>query len=1003
MARRSRIRPPHSIYSTPMEHTYGKVRSTPLSFRSPTGGLNYDEALFRQKYQSLEDEVRRAYMSTVKQDHHVASRIFEARSYLDLNELPRSESERLMKEFKDLIGFTRELSIGGRPADTRWFGMGSRTGTPYSTFDVTTNGGPLDPKSYIWQNLNLQFKRLSQKKLGARNLATGNYDIGKRLPKLSYAQSNINLINNMVSSGGTSMVGKNVFLFDLETMGLDLKAGIHQFSGYDLRLGGDIARKPTFDFHLRTPMSQVGMLSHEGKPLLIEDWMRRQGARFADEATVGSGDVLFRTLKPALERMAGSDFVAGHNVSFDIEHLFSALFSSTVYHKDASAKALIDNAFARATSARLDTRDLARSYFAARGEVVPVARELRFEGKNGAFSMENLLLHTNLAEHAGPDFRDFLMGSSVHNADVDTFFEAHLLNAMTAGTLKTQPMEDIALRHSILRGFAPTPVSKVMNPEYLTDDILRRAIEERGKRAVEILPNESVPRRYIDKLFSEGRTDDIINLIRRAPGSPGGSVYSNIHITPLEQEIFHTRTFGGRIENNAENLLFRFGHFDEAMGRHRLTDRFLNRNGTINKFGVRPDFGAIQKELADRGIAFSGLSMPERLLGTVLAESTASMTSSTIERKVAGIAKDLNIGLWNQVSNPYIGPSNISLPYKIVEDAIGKEKLNRSLRVSPFKTAKGEDQVNLVYQFNGRTATEQREAVKGKIRELIDTGDDETLYKYARGATDKDVLGLIGEDEMMPPIVADVATKYRSGLQEVLEGFDDVVDAQGGIGIGHFGGQGATTFRSVYDQVLGQIGLTDSQVLPFAVHLTEANDSRNLRTAGFVLDRYMNTAEKTAYGSEAEAAMTQYNSLLTWAKTSGFGKSARLRMAEMAVERDVGPVVQNLISRTEPIIKRAPIVAGIAAIGLGAYYKYRKHKRQAAYDETIEPQAYEPYRKYNLQNQVQARLAEGSGSYAQRPDPLATAGLVQIMNSNKIGHTSMSNTGKNSSLFGGVL
>lgn len=123
-------------------------------------------------------------------------------------------------------------------------------------------------------------------------------------------------------------------------------------------------------------------------------------------------------------------------------------------------------------------------------------------------------------------------------------------------------------------------------------------------------------------------------------------------------------------------------------------------------------------------------------------------------------------------------------------------------------------------------------------------------------------------------------------------------------------------------------------------------------------------------------------------------KNLRKKINRAKIGRSASSVITDLYIASKP--KIALSMAGLAAAGTG-YYIAKKHRERQLYNESIEAQPIERVSEVDQYNSYSSNFYDNR-SY--RRDPLATAGVVGNLDRAKIGHTRMGSDRYNH-LFGG--
>jgi hypothetical protein len=808
------------------------------------------------------------------------------------------------------------------------------SGNAYGLFDVDPGDTSLIGR--IYRNMNLQFDPRITDKSGLpdpKNMIAGpsNY--------FGIGRNSIPTVASLTESTTSlpSLVGKKLTVFDIETAGLThhqiREIAYQTFSGDP---DGRMIPGASNQIALRPAQFNRGVMYHGGETLTLENFMNsKYGLNVAGMRT-SNGDDFIDAVQPFLRQVLDSDYIIGHNIrQFDIEQIFTGLAGTSRYKNNQQFAAYVDDVYNKFRSSTIDTLELVRNHKNLAG--LEIASELGPEGK--LYSIQNLLMKTNLAELVGIDKLGEAMGydastgtflKGLHFGDVDALVTSAIVNNydqldITGGLAGARTGLAAAIRTQVMSSSALTPFTN---------------IEEQN-----IIPG-------------------LRSFMRTHEGGIG-------KVTPIEQAIWAER-----------NL--RIGTMGAIPG-GQLTPSMMSTK--VRMFDRYSSLGTrrMQEKLSASHIPFAGLSFEERRLGTSLSKITST-------RGMQGLAADSlvsNFGLFDLDTIEYETFSGRnSIPAQILE-SMGMLKPDGStlLKMSAIDSTNYNNSraINLVYQFQSQaevdTLADELLSISGDYEGFRTrfgiTGDATTQFDRFRNA----VTGSNMIDDLR-----------ANGLERGVS-IGQLYDDQSVV----------NRVWSLLEETTIREQLRDEDTFRFGLPFlgVDRNDTGGgvVRTAGAVLDRFLTVEDRANIGrsvANAGRVYDAYEGMMGDREARLFatilGKSQNSKQEQAAIK-----AFTNYVD----IIKPNAGKVALGAIGAtSALLLYNRKREQDKYDVAISQMPTEANR-YKIADYVQMNLEAGYNS-GQQLDPLATASIVANLDATQIGHTSMS-WDRNSNLYGGVL
>lgn len=935
-----------------------------------------------------------------------------------LDALPSEIRKGLMSEYKSIIGFEKAIA-GGRPETVR---SGSRAMGRFSIDPSLTYGQNVDPRSVLFNRLYVQER-------------DEGFDIGTNILRTDYLKNLVGDLSTGAAIGADPGKIHRMIVFDTETAGLATELGsVRQVSAARMTLGHDLAGTPSwsnpemyFNQHFPTSRMQYGYLADQGVLKRMSHAMQDMFGIDYGTADPGSGDDFVNRTRQLVEDLADEHtMIAGQNVQFDVDQLLTNLSKTRVYQESVGAAGgyaeLVDKARSRIQPGIVkDTLEIMRAKHPGMG----LAHELKWAGEAAPFSLENVMLQTNLVSllmreadqgGIGPDELKRILGvgggiSMMHEAQNDALIEAHLIKYLSENKLTSLPRAQHMglgtgqhglvqqIRRAVLRSYAPTPLSNIGDISHISREAFRAMYDEDKRLGREGTKDAAIRIRAIDEKTGRdlhgdfgGRSADELYDYLSAADAP----FAKFRINPIEQEVHATRALQRLkpLEDVTDDqLIYSLGKWRNFAKPNVAYQGILNKFSTLFKRGIRPEqesFEAMRTSMADIGTPFAGLSLPERQITNAMASASALNISADVggrkvttvlndlEKRAAQIGDDIGISTFVAQRRGDITPSgrNISLPLEVLRKAEEEGVISKGItgpdpymfRLSAFQTKSGAKQVNLVYDFLGDKGAEAQ-----RLADWLSTTDIDAEINEAG-----DTLRSLG--------------LHPHKLQRIAAALPEM-GAEHGIGVGFLNNQaGFAAFQAVSD--INQGIISDESQLPYRAGLI-SHERNQVRVGAFTVDRFRDDAERAAYAENLRLAEKRSRQLEEVVKTPKNWVAAKA-----FVETGNGELIQKIMKGMDVFSKAFPVVVGAAALGATAYHLNKRRIEQNIYDETLSPQPTERSGYYGQYRREMGQRELPPVRYMPL-DPLATAGVTGQLDRAKIGHTSMDR--KYDYLYGGVF
>lgn len=749
----------------------------------------------------------------------------------------------------------------------------------------------------------------------------------------------------------------------------------------------------------------MGMADYTGqvRPYALESFMEsRYGLGLSKLPTSNLGEDYAKRMVPFLENLRDSDYVIGHNIArFDIPQVFTALSGTEAYKSvDQSVipgfRDLVDETHRSIQDKIVDTLELARR--APNLGNLGVATELADMKNLSTYSIENLLLETDLADMIGVDELEKVMGGKgLHFGAVDDLVTLNIYKFLPdlqpkrlGGTVKKN-----ALRRQILDSAAITPFTDIRSQTAIADPVLRHVIGVDGgiKTKSQQLRDLLTAAQSGDKQAAE----EAFNLIR------SGQVDElDFKLNPIEHQVISTRNLGLGLPTDVsrsvdpDSLIFNSNIFDrEVYGKYDPRRNFAR--GILDQKRISDEeMGVIQGKLAKAGMPWAGLSFEERSLGTVLSHLTSQLSPSPMARDIGKLTSDTLISRFEQFD-----PSDVayrtrsgrsSLPINLLQEAglLGGDetKLLTLSSVNPTVDSPV-SRMNLVYNFQKGEA----ERLANYMTELAANPDDVAVARALGIDTD---LYPSHADEILNPV-----GRFREAVNE--RGLvENILEGTRGVAVGQLQPKEAESVIQAVANFTGLDELTDKSMLKFGLPFARTRNGL-VETSGVVMTRHLDSAGLADVGRQVAHSTKVLDAFEQLGDT---GNTFKLKAAQ-AYSSVGGDKATDAIKRGyeayQSFRPHIPKALGIGLLAGAGMLLLNRREEVQQYAPTMAEMPYESGQsRYRSADMLQMSIDSGVNKGRQRYDPLATAFVTSNLSDSAIGHTAM-NWDKNNSLYGGVL
>lgn len=937
--------------------------------------------------------------------------------YTRLSSLHYEDRVPFLKELRDLRGETHLLNNGLGPemyrpvVDPLTNKIIASPAGSYRWDPAEFTGGDIDPRAIMLTNSST---RLDLGMVdGLENLVNQYLPSGRQMRPGLIAHHK-SMLEQQMKTPGTA------YVLDVESAGLDPAEGIWQFAGQMIGPDGSLIGDRDVLHFRNSAMQWKGELGRTR--MSIEDKLA-QGQNITDYP---------EGLMDVFNRASSADVIVGHNILFDFGMLSHGITKHPEYRNNPEFKAAADtfmNKFYNPETSMygqvIDTAVMSRTLL----NDITLAPELAGTD-TGRFSLQNILLQTNLLEHVrnaeGPDVVNAWLEKGLHYADVDVPMESHLYNALKAGTLDMNVDEHGRgrvqgwWRSRILHSSPIAPGIHISDfKEHINDDLVEKlmkaglvnfdleALEAKGYAGVEDL----IARGITTKEALEGA--GVMDTIR------------GTRLSPLEQKVLMSRDLSLPFNDpvfmrGGGTLAEQFSHTKGSLFKRlkqtmwdasplpdrdltelayhagtwrRISNKFTTKAGTIRKqegiFPTSAEWEAIQWEHAEKGIPFSGLSMVEKHLMAQIntAVGPGLNPGEQMIRKLYG--GDFGLGRW--MGSDELGVTSSNLAHALVK--IPEQYLIEAEKDGVFNLPGGKRRTGFS-GFEKGERTELYELSPFSYRGGKEVGLTFKFGEGDQGAREKDELikflkGKIGSSGF-ENLTAEQIALAEEALGQNASAYGMQVATFGRVGKRFMNKRAAADLHDSLVQIMGgevNRGNSNLTTVHVARVATDFNEPGIVSTAAAIIKPEMMSDQDMAgvvYHAhqlvrlEAEKqAKARNNPMIKFLDT----------FAEEGVPSKYGmKIAQGYIAAK----RKAPLVAIAGAITGGLYLRHRADKRNTAANQVLD---YQPTENDDYYNQYQDSLGIPQTRIVSRnnyTNPLSTAGLIKRLDQRKVNHTNMS-------------
>jgi hypothetical protein len=954
-----------------------------------------DESILRAQLQEWENEVYRRLGAAGKSDLPAVK--FSGRVPLD--ELFPADRTEMINKYREITGLNVALNrLAETPTDqvydwidtsispegrerisNVWAGLDTfegREGSRYGRFRGSADGSLL---GRVFGAINLQFYDRNRPDrtgfIGEGEYVTRHFGIGS-IPTLESLDRGIL----------ADRANKKVFLFDLETAGFRPGA-LGQF-GYEMFKTDAVGKAPEQPYarveHFRPISGARGsQLDEAGRIVDTEQLITRPSSI----PLTSSGDEFIERIMPILDKASRADVVVGHNIlGFDLPYIFKSLAQTRRYAEDPDFKVQIDALFKDLKPKVFDTLVAARQASNLSGIGINDALRGR---TTGAFSIENLLLETDLAKRIGLNRIDELFGvdAKLHSSDVDNIIDRALFEHMDQ-----------------LRVGSIVGTGRNANENLIIQKMIKQVVNSAA-----LTPFTDIE----DPKMIHQRVKDLLG--------------TDAKVNRLEHEILMERNLelGGsqsaldaaRAGIDPRRLLPGLGSFDRLIGRSQGMSWAKVYDDLIKPPHER--FVAYQQGLADMNMPFAGLSREERIFGTALADITHRVGRRPADR----LAREALTARWElfdprQIQYVAQGSGKLTLPIQVLREAGLLDNMDNpalfGVSIVQPTQAKASRSVNLAYELRAgdreqisrvlsRMLTGQT-VEPGFVGPVLGAKEEFARVMGMADATSKEVAEAFDNFER-----AMRGTRKSIGDERGVVGLLDQLNADSteryGVTVAQLMDEGAAEeINDLLAAFNNNENLRDATRMPMRTAFAGMRGNEVI-TAGAFLDRGLGASLRDI-GRQVQLSMAITDPSR---RNAGFGGLTRnWRMTKAAEAMDAGRVVSGFPLKffdymEGTVVPNLPKIT-LGALGLGlAGYLYSRKRRTDRYDIDFEYAGQQPGpSRYAVADVLQARIDAGYNGARRQVDPLATASLTDHLYYSSIGHTDM-RWDRNQNIYGGVL
>ena len=742
-------------------------------------------------------------------------------------------------------------------------------------------------------------------------------------------------------------------IIDVESPGLKKEENIWQWSLRMMQGGEQVGEHVTRQVS-NSKMNWAGEYGPNRSN--FDDFLRDQGKPIDDYED---------SMREFLGLIKNADYIAGHNLPFDFSALQHGLRHTPAYSNDPQFKQDTDNFISKFYDTKtgkindkwIDTAQHARHNLPD----LEVAEEL--QGIGTTHSLTNILLQTDLMgrikEELGDKGEDKINeqlrlqeAGGLHDAGVDTFFESYLDKYQREGReeggrgLKTFPSGEHDVmseeqRAAIVKSLPVTP-----NLPFTSEGMQNPMVQEKARAAGLIEGDEEYMVSPLDNMIIVSRYFEEGNKPNIAPDTPVSwlrNMYSRIQV-------------GEESSNEVSALADSAGTWNDI-----FKDNIIQtgtKEGMIKQSfsGNSPEeWRAIQEELKSANIPFHGLDQVGRHLTAAQGIVNAGTDTEGAVRKAFGgdVAPVLKIFGTNEIK--VVGHSQIAaVPLGILKEW------------EQFRIDEGEDDISTSFTRTG----EHPQFVGTSFFKYNEQNKDEAAYTVQIPEAEK--TSLLEFLKRHPSIQDDEDLAIK--LEESFAHNTGTYGVQIGTLTGFHAPEEAARFRGVVEQIQGAGRDFSDQTPHFYSSIIGDKDGSVYLTGAFRQTEILNDTEKKSIAQTGAQVFENFEKLKGSANTNAVRETIQRSLSRggvSAIGRGGVDAAYSMVRKNSPLIG-----IGASLAGLG-YYKHRKKKKEKEYAETMAFQPTSP----NPRNQQY--------------------GLVQRLDNNKIGHTTMG-PAKHDQLFNGA-
>lgn len=864
---------------------------------------------------------------------------------IPLKSLPPDTKNEYVTRLDELTGLTGSIGRGQYPAMFREPTWTDDKGIVH--YERSPAGRMVhDPSSFNLEGTSIDPRVLRQTQQTVRQdharsiLTTEQYysagtHLRERVMRRLQKQVDDKLSTDVIEDG-KKRKGK-VFIFDVETPGLDPSEGMWQISGQMIHEDGTMSDQTTRYFD-NARMRLGGEVGPDRQNLLD----------YSIEKSGGEKTPFEQGMKEFFREANQADYVGGHNVLFDYRALHYGV-THTPGYANKTDKELVDLAdtffskfFYDSKTKKygnfMDTNQLARVYL----HQLPLDEALKNSQSPYQFSMQNIMLQTDLLarikEEKGEKYVADLLEQGTHFAHVDVPIEAYAFKYMQEGAqggrglAKTATSNSEVERKQILQSTALTPTLPLTHPSQLHKKTRLLAEKhnmiEDGNTHISPLQNMVIASR--DLTMRPSDTHDLGDLDQ---------------LTFLQRHRLQNRT-----SSEAINIASNAGIHNRIFGKN-VTEGGRLRNAAETP--TQKEWERTQREFRDKGIPLPGLSWPDRHLTALMGKAGPDDEQGL--RSVFGADVNPMGEFFGAKEVKVVGSDTTritTMPIHILEKWEADRAERGAPKISSFSNPEEELQILTADFF----------PVKGGQSEMglttrVEQNEAIDLLEFL----EKNKHLISNELENDPSLLLNVGRSLnmnsgKYGLQVgTLTGFQ--------------GGMGVEELRAGTEQLLGfgAPGSDQTSVLGFGYAGREGDRGRTL--AAIIDPHLMEPEERAAVTAEIGPA----NKRRTTLKSIADDSFVNLLKSKGDSLKDEGPA-RAIVKGFNRVRKNYPILGIAAATGGVGYYEYQRKKKNK-------------------------ELSESMSLQSTTSNPRPTYDVMQKLDRNKTNHTNMSSD-KNKHLYG---